>query len=285
MKKRWSRSLVKIAPFPRLGGSLGAFVFIVLAGLSLIVSLVSPQSFNGARAQVSDVFAPVIYAVNKPVQDAVALARNVTGIAEMQATNTRLQKENAKLRLWYQSALKLEAENKSLKTLLNVKLEPGYDYITARVMVDSGGAFVKSLLISAGAVDGIQKGQAVLSGDGLVGRVIEVGQKTSRVLLVTDINSRVPVLIEGSTQHAVLSGENNISPKLIHLPHESVIEENARVVTSGYGGVFPKGLPVGRVELDSTGLPNVTLFSDLNRIVYLRIVRQKERAMLNKAER
>src|SRR5262245_30718707 len=177
---------------------------------------------EGLRAGAADTFAPVLSAIGQPVQEAAIFVRNVSGLTQLQAENLRLQQENQRLREWYQTALVLEAENKSLRDLMNIRLDPQNSYITARVLADSGNTFVKSLLVSAGSNEGVKKGQAVISGDGVIGRIVEVGKNTARVLLLTDMNSRVPVLVENSRQHAILAGENEQAPILAHLPPDSV---------------------------------------------------------------
>ena len=219
----------------------------------------------------ADTMAPVLNVVSAPMQRAAVFVRDVSGLAAIQAENARLAEENIKLREWYQAALLLEAENKSLRELMNVKIEPQHTYITARVLSDSNSHFAKSLLVSAGTLDGVKKGQAVVAGDGLIGRVVEAGEKTSRVLLITDINSRVPVLIQDSRQHAIFAGQNAKTGQLVHMPEESKVKQGVRVVTSGVGGIFPMGLPVGVVT--ETGEQTIIEpFADFNRLMHVRIV-------------
>ncbi len=273
MKRRsWSKSLVKIAPLPLIGSHLSSFIFILIAVFSIFVTSVSPQSVSGLRSGLADMAAPLLGIVTRPVQDAAVFVRNASGIAELQSENTRLQDENAKLREWYQAALLLDAENKSLRELLNVKVDPQNRYITARILGDSGSTFVKSLLLSAGRRDGVNKGQAVLSGVGLVGRIIDAGNNSSRVLLITDINSRVPIMVEDSRQHAIMAGDNDNQPMLTHIPPDTEIAAGARIVTSGHGGIFPQGIPVGRVIIDESGAYRVELFADFDRLIHVRIV-------------
>lgn len=241
----------------------------------LLFSALRPAALSGVRAGATDFFAPVLVTVSKPIQQVAGFVRNITGLAGLQAENAHLQQENARLREWYQAALLLEAENKSLKQLLNVRLEPQHTYITSRIIADSGNTYVKSLLADAGRRDGVKKGQAVISGDGLVGRVVEDGEKASRILLITDINSRVPILVENSNQHAIMAGTNEDMPVLQHVQQGSDIQDGARIVTSGHGGIFPQGLPVGRV-VDKDGVKHVKLFADVNKMVFVRIVNKSE---------
>lgn len=248
---------------------------LVLVGLGFFIfvfALASPQSVSGIRMSVSDRLSPVLSAVTKPLVQASDFVRNVSGLGDLQAENIRLKQESIRLKEWYQTALLLEAENKSLRDLLNVKIEPHYKTITARILADSGNAFAKSVLISAGAGDGVQKGQAVMAGEGLIGRVIETGKQTSRVLLITDINSRVPVLVEDTRQHAILAGDNQNKMHLVHLPPDSNVKEGARIITSGHGGMFPHGLTIGRVSSGEDGQLQVDSFADFDRIVHVRIL-------------
>lgn len=247
--------------------------------LSIILMLLStwrPASLETSRGLISDGFAPIISAVSLPFQNLSIFFHDVTGFAQLQADKERLSQENQRLREWYQSALLLESENKSLRALLNMKIDPTYEHISARVISDSGNAYVKSILVLLGRKDNVKKGAAALSGEGLIGRVIETSAQTSRILLVTDINSRVPVVIENTGQHAIMAGANSNKPKLIHLPQESEITKGARLVTSGYGGVYPRGLPVGKVIYNQDKNLEVMLFADFTSLQIVRIVQEKQ---------
>lgn len=270
-----SKAFAGIATIPVLGASGATGLFVVLAAIFLFFSTFQPQALSGLRVGTADALAPVLNIVSTPLQKAAVFVRDVTGLAEIQAENARLVQENIKLREWYQAALLLEAENKSLRELMNVKVEPQHTYITARILSDSTSSFAKSLLVSAGTEDGVRSGQAVIAGDGLIGRVIEAGSKTARVLLITDMNSRVPILIEDSRQQAIFSGQNTHKGTLIHLPLETKVSKGARVITSGVGGVFPVGLPVGLVSAVGDKIV-IEPFADFNRLMHVRIVNRQE---------
>jgi rod shape-determining protein MreC len=264
--------LARALPAPLAGGRGSSLFFILLALGLLFLSAVNPGLMSGARSSAADALAPALDMVTQPFRKAILVMQDVSGLAELQAENARLSQENARLREWYQAALLLEAENKSLQALLNVKIEPQHSYVTARILADSGNRFVKSLLTQAGREDGVEKGQAVLSGDGLIGRIIEAGQKTSRILLLTDINSRVPVLVENTSQHAILAGDNGPYAKLVLVSTDSEITEGSRIVTSGHGGLFPQGLPVGLAVKTPEGEIAVRPYADFNRIIHVRII-------------
>ena len=247
-----------------------------MAGMMLRVSLVNPQLWQGPRIAALDASAPLIAAVSKPFQVVSDTFSDMTGLAQIKAENVSLKTENKKLKEWYQTALLLQAENQSLKDLLNVLPEPEQSYITTRVIGDSGSSFVKSLLIQAGTAQSVEKGQAVLGDKGMIGRVVETGRNASRILLLTDINSRVPVIVAGSNQKAILAGTNDDMPILDHLPSDVLIEKGARVITSGHGGVFPQGLPIGQVFAVEKGVIKVTLYSDPANTSYVQIIEKPD---------
>jgi len=264
-------SFAGVLSFPSFGVSGLSGLLIAISIFFLLLSALRPQVLTSVRVGTADAFAPVLRVVSMPLQKSAVFVRDITGLAAIQAENARLVEENIKLKEWYQTALLLEAENKSLRELMNLKVDPQNTYITARILSDSNTNFVKSLLVSAGSDAGVEKGQAVIAGGGLIGRVVEVGVKTSRVLLLTDMNSRVPVIIEGSRQHAIFAGKNKRNGVLVHMPPDSEVKTGARIVTSGLGGIFPTGLPVGVIQSIDSAI-NVQPFADFNRLMHVRII-------------
>ncbi len=281
MKRRaQSASLTRrLTPMAMLGGRLSTMICIALSVGALVFSSVNPQTAQGIRLSVNDLAAPLLGAISAPIHEAALFVRNVTGLAELQAENMRLTQENMRLREWYQAAQLYQSENHALRDLLNLKAEMPKSYITARVLVDSGNAFARSLLVAGGQKDGVEKGQAVISGSGAVGRIIEAGDEVSRILLLSDINSRVPVMIEGTGTHAILAGQNDDQPRLERLPSGYKPEEGARVMTSGVGGLYPQGLPVGRVQETDQGL-RVMLYANPSQLLYVRVIENREDSVL-----
>lgn len=260
---------------PHWGGQRGASLFFLsfASGLFLL-SAVSPGNLAGIRTGAMDLFAPVLATVGAPVQAAADYVRAISGLAELEAENARLRDENTRLREWYQTALQLETRNKSLESLLHVAADAEHGFVTARVVADSGNNYVRSMLVLAGNNDGVEKGQPVLAADGLIGRVIESGDRAARVLLLSDMNSRIPVLVEGKNWRAILAGTNGELPVLDHLPPEAEkdMAEGLRIVTSGHGGLFPFGLPVGTIVKAGDGSWQVQPYADVDRQVFVRII-------------
>jgi rod shape-determining protein MreC len=210
--------------------------------------------------------------VSQPVSSVRNFVDRMEGLAALQAENSRLRAENARLQGWEAAARRMEQENAALKAFFNLKTREEAEFISARVVADSGSAFVRSRLVNAGLRDGIVAGQAVMTGEGLAGRIVQVGELSARVLLVTDLNSRIPVMVEKTRVAAILAGDNSPRPRLMLLPAGAEVAVGARIVTSGHASAFPPGLPVGAVAADDDGVLRVEPFADLARMEYVRVV-------------
>ncbi len=254
-----------------IGSGTGYVALLVISGVLLISSIFNPSQFSDVRTATIDLLTPVISSFGKPFKMASENISSISGFASLRAENTSLKTENIRLKEWYQTALMLQAENQSLQKLLNVKTQNHQNFITTRVVSDLTSNFVKTVIVSSGINEGVKKNQAVLSGEGMIGRVIEAGENSARVLLLTDINSRLPVLIEGTNQKAILTGTNDNLPLLRHLPKDTGMVEGARIVTSGDGGVFPASLPIGRVVKSDSGYA-VKLYGEIDKISFVRVV-------------
>jgi rod shape-determining protein MreC len=144
---------------------------------------------------------------------------------------------------------------------------------SARVVADSGGVFVHTLLVDAGAEQGVRDGMAAVNAQGLVGRVVDVGRRSARVLLVTDLNSRIPVVLERSGDQAILEGDNSPEPVLRFLPMNPGLAVGDRVLTSGRGGLLPPGLLIGQISRIGGRGVAVRPFVDWSRLDYLSLLR------------
>jgi len=271
--KRSGGSVLRLSSPLKIWLGRFGFVLMVLAAFGLIlVSRKETQVVESLRADIADIFAPVLTAVSQPVEtvsDTFSALRELTDLRDQVST---LRAENERLLKWEAIARRMEAENKAFRSMLNFVPEQPFRYISARVIADSSGPFVRSMVLDAGTVDGIRKGQAAISGEGLVGRVSEVGERTARILLVTDLNSRIPVRLEASRDRGILAGDNTDLPKLVFLPPTARVVPGERIVTSGDGGVFPPGLAVGVVSLAESNEIRVQPLVSWNRLEYVRII-------------
>jgi rod shape-determining protein MreC len=223
------------------------------------------------RMALADALAPIFGIVSEPIVSAHTAISDAGGLFSLREENVRLKEENDRLRQWQAVAMALDAENTTLKANLHWIPDPAPSYVTARVVADAGGVYARAVLLSTGPNRVVTKGQIALDERGLVGRVTEVGMRSARVLLITDINSRIPVTLETSRARAMLVGTNNARPRLMFWPEGSMPAEGERVVTSAEANAFPSGLPIGVVHYTSSNVPEVEPFARLDRLEVVRI--------------
>ncbi|MEI7608220.1 MAG: rod shape-determining protein MreC [Rhodospirillaceae bacterium] len=250
-----------------------SFLLLVMTSVALMMlSRLEPALIDHARARVMDAFAPIQEAISRPAATAAHLVEIFVDIAEVYKENRELRQENARLLQWKQAALRLDAENGSLRALLHYRPDPRATFVSAHVIAAPGGAFLRDVVVTAGKRDGVHRGQAAVAGAGMVGRVVEAGEWSSRVLLITDINARVPVVLDGTRQRAVLAGDNSDQPRLIYLPPDATVTVGDRVVTSGDGGLFPAGVPVGVVSFIGDHMVKVQPMVDMSRLEHVQLI-------------
>jgi len=255
---------------------LTGVVLVVLIGLFLLWRIDSPRA-ERLRAEVVDAVVPSLDWAMVPVSKAARMIENARSYARIHEQNQELRRELRQMSAWREAALQLEQQNAKLLDLNNVRIDPKLTFVTGVVLADSGSPFRQSALLNVGARDGIRDGWATTDGLGLVGRISGVGRNSSRVLLLTDPESRVPVTIQPSGQDAVLSGDNTRLPLIDFVEVPEAVKPGDRVISSGDGGVFPAGLLVGQVAVGPDGRQRLRLAADYERLEFLRVLRSSPR--------
>jgi rod shape-determining protein MreC len=222
------------------------------------------------RMALTDTLSPIYATMAQPLANLRGVASDVVDIWDIRAENTRLRAENEQLRRWQAAALALEAQNQEFKAQLNWMPMAAPAFTTAPVVADSGGVYARSVLLAVTPPHRITKGEIALDDRGVVGRVTEVGARSARVLLITDINSRIPVVL-ASGGHAVMEGTNGAFPVLRYWPEGSAPIDGERVMTSAAADAFPAGLPLGTVHYNSDNAPQVYPEADLDHLSMLRL--------------
>ena len=273
MAPRSGTTMMRIAVPLRSLAQRFAFVLLLASAVAImLVGKADPLAFERARTEVTDFVTPLLDAVAQPVATGAKVIEEAEKLIALRAENAKLREENARLKQWQAAALNLQSENAQLRELLAYEPKDTVRYITARVVGDRGGAFLRSILINEGSFGGVEKGQAAITSDGLLGRVASVGENSSRVLLITDLNSRIPVMVQETRIRAVLAGDNSANPRLVFLSANAALQKGQRIVTSGHGDVFPPGLPVGIIsEVGESGI-RVRPFASEDRLRYIRLV-------------
>jgi len=260
---------------------LGALV-VMLLGLFLLWRIDSPR-VERLRMEITDRVISNFATITAPVTSAVNILRSARGYTRIYQQNQELRRELQQMKAWKEAALQREQENARLLDLNNVRLDPKFTKITGVVLADSGSPFRQTVLLNVGRRDGIVDGWAAIDGIGLVGRIAGVGERTSRVILLTDTSSRIAVSIESNGQRAMIVGDNTSRPPLEFLEDPETVPPGDRVVTSGDGGVFPSGLLVGQVTQTQSGRLRVRLAADMQRLEFLRVVRHQPREPISTA--
>ncbi|AWB49415.1 rod shape-determining protein MreC [Gemmobacter aquarius] len=254
---------------------LVSLLVLLLVGLFLLWRIDSPR-VERFRAALVDTVVPSFDWALLPVAKATAMVDEFHSYASLYAQNQELRRELQQMKAWKEAALQLEQKNARLLDLNQVRLDPKLTHVTGVVLADSGSPFRQSVLLNVGARDGIRDGWATMDGIGLVGRISGVGERTARVILLTDSNSRVPVTVQPSGQKALLSGDNSGLPPLEFLEDADLVRPGDRVVTSGDGGMLPAGLLVGQVAMGTDRRLRVVLSADYERLEFLRVLRSHD---------
>ena len=241
------------------------FIFLVLVSCILVASdrpENRPQVLSGVRAGFNDGAMPLLELAAWPLRGIQNVGPWWRRQFELAQENRALREDLAELRAWRDVALSLRDRARLYEEALNLETPAVHDRITAWAVAERAGPFVRSRLIGVGAEDGVREGYPVVNVYGLVGRTVDVGQRSSRALLLTDLNSRVAVMADRSNARAMLTGDNTDFPRLEYLGTDPDIEEGDRIVTSGDDNVLPRGLPVGDAVRDRDGRWRVALYSD-----------------------
>ena len=261
--------------FTGAGRLIAVVVLIIgLLGLFFLWRIDNPR-VERVRMAMIDRIAPAVQWAALPLTWADNVIGDFQSYSRLYEQNQQLREELRQMKAWKEAALQLEQKNARLLDLNNVRLDPRLTHLTGIVMADSGSPFRQSVLINAGARDGVMDGWAAMDGLGLVGRISGVGQKASRVILLTDTDSRIPVVVQPSGQTAILSGDNTPLPPLDFIDDPDALRAGDLVFSSADGGIFPAGLVVGKVVVQADNRLRVRLEADFNRLEYLRIMRSQ----------
>ncbi|MBM3649020.1 MAG: rod shape-determining protein MreC [Alphaproteobacteria bacterium] len=247
-------------------------LLVIAAFGAMLVGKADTVLVEHARVLALDLASPVLEAIARPVAAANRAIADLKEFASLREENARLREENARLLAWQTAAQRLENENDGLRGLANFREGPEASFITARIVGDSVSAYVRGALLNVGRKAGVAPGQAVVTGEGLAGRIAEVGDNSARVLFVTDVNSRLPVLIERTRERAILAGDNSSQLRLTLLQSVAGVQRGDRIITSGHGGSFPVGIPIGEVVETGEGRVRVRPFADFSRLEFVRVV-------------
>ena len=269
----WRRGvlLFKFSELKILFRRLSVFLLFVFAFFAIIFAKVDNALVDTLHEGVLEITGPVMQLIEFPSRIIHRVYTYFYDVRQIYNDNRQLRAENKQMLILQNKVRTLEVENQLLSRLLNYVPPSQASFISAKIIAESGDDFTHMLLVYIGDKE-VKKGQIVLGDESVIGRVDKVSSHYAKIILVTDINSKIPVVIERTRVRGVLTGNNTVMPSLVFTKSTADIQEGDLVVTSGVGGMFPAGLPIGFVHSIKNGEINVETMADISRIEYVRIV-------------
>jgi len=277
-KLAYSRSIIGYTNrFIRIFITKFSFLVLLIAfGVVFILQKNENKIYEASRGAVIDVVAPIISKLGSGFNYIFGLKELVRDIANVYKENQKLKIQLDKMINEVQLFENVISENRELKKLLHY-VEAGYEHrLAARIYISSASPFSKSIIISVGADDGAYKGQVIINDKGIVGRVIEVNRKTSRILLITDPNSRISVISEKTRERGIVIGNTSNYLDLKYVRDSAALEEGEVILSSGDGELVPYGIAVGVVKKEGNNKYTVKPFVNIDEIEYVSVIDSSE---------
>ena len=262
----------RLLNFSYLGHRALYFGLIVASIFIMFIGKADLALVNSLSSLISDISTPVLSMFSKQTKLLGNTFQSVKNISVMRLENERLLEENRILKKIKILANSIENENLILRNQLNVIPREIPKFITVRAISAPGSIFAHTLLVQAGRRNGLERGQAVLSDGNFVGQVLYVGELSSRILLISDVNSMIPSVLSDNRIPALLNGNNSQLTSLKFLPKGVSPKNGSLVQTSGHGGVLPPSLPIGFTINNSIEEIMVKPASNLNNIDFVQIL-------------
>ncbi|MBR1904456.1 MAG: rod shape-determining protein MreC [Alphaproteobacteria bacterium] len=263
--------LIKVGELKDLFRKLFVVILFLTAFLFIMLSRFDSVAIEALNKVVIKVTGPVMQVVELPARVIHHVWTYFYDISHIYAENQLLRDENKQMMILQNKVRTLEVENQLLSRLLNYVPPAEASFMSAQVVAESGDKFTHLLLIYVGN-EAVKKGQIVMGDESVIGRIDTVSPPYAKVILITDINSKIPVVVERTRVRGILSGNNKDLPQLIFMRSTTDVQEGDIVVTSGVGGMFPAGLPIGFISSINGNRVEVEPMADLSRVEYVRIV-------------
>ncbi len=249
--------------------SLIALIFFSIALIAL--SRFNFPAINYLKISLNEIIYRASFVVSIPEQQiqnaSIALNKHFKLYKDLEITKKKIkQLEYEKYNSNY-----LTSENKRLRKLIDEYIIKS-DELVAKVLLDKNSPFLKSIIVNKGSKDDVKLGMAVLDDQYLIGKIVEVNYSTSRALLVSDLNSKIPISVEPGNLLSILSGTGKDFGKIQYTQEDFNFQESNIVYTSGSGGIFKSGIPIGKIKIDNNKNIKVKFFSNLSQITFVKLV-------------
>ena len=251
--------------FSLVGLIFFSVVLIILSNLNFV-------AINYIKSGLNEIVYRISFIVSIPEKQ---LQKSITLINEHISMYSEYKVMENKIRQLENNNLNsnfLQSENSRLKRLIDEYITES-DELVAKVLLDKDSPFLKSIIVNKGSKDKVTLGMAVLDENYLVGKIVEVNYSTSRVLLISDLNSKIPVIIEPGNVQSILSGSGKDHGEIQYFKSSNEISSENVVFTSGSGGIFKAGIPVGKIENVRINKNYITRFlSNLDQLTFVKLV-------------
>ena len=245
-----------------------SLVGLILFSIVLIVlSRINFPAINYLKIGLNEVVYRVSFIVSLPEQQLNRSLIAINNHLNLYNDHDQLKEKYKSLRGKELDNEYLKFENKRLRKLIDEYII-NTEELVAKVLLDKESPFLRSLILNKGSKDKIRIGMAVLDGPYLVGKVVEVNYATSRVLLISDLNSKIPVILEPGDIQSIMSGSGKNNGQIQYFKTENILNEKKIVFTSGSGGIFKSGIPIGEIN---SGV-EIKFFSDLSQLTFVKVV-------------
>ena len=247
MNKLSTSKTMKIQMIKQLVRKIFVILFIVFSFILIFVGKPDNVIITKTSGIVVEVMSPFVKIISYPIYVVGSFIEDIKNFRYTDSQNQELKREIAKLKEQLNSLKQIEVENQELRKLTNYTTNSVNYLLSTRILGSSGSGFTHSYIIDAGLKDGVKKYQGVVVEGNLVGQIISVGSNYSRMILITDATSKIPVQIERTKTRAFLTGNNTDYPELIHFENQDPVQIGDVIITSGMGENLPFGLPIGIV--------------------------------------
>lgn len=267
LRKAWTKSLVLNPGYSRLKRML--IFLLALSLLFFFLDYLNVQVVRNLRSRIADMVVPIGENISIPFKKLGSLYTSINELFSLKEEVAALRQKNRRLEEALYKTSHHAIENHYLRLLSQLIPTSSQEHFTTIVLGYPGHPFIKNILIRGGHSQGLQKDMPLLNHQGLIGRIVQTNETSSFGLLITDINSRVPATILPTRLHTIVSGNNTPSPILSYVD-SSEVNKGEVVVTSGEGGIFPPGIPIGQIsEIDEDGTIYIQPFASLDDLAYL----------------
>ena len=243
------------------------FFLIILSIVFLILGRFNLSAINYIKVSINELVYRSSFIVSVPENYIKNTYINVQDHFTYYDEYLKLKKENIELKSSIENTSFITSENERLKKIIDDYIIVS-DEIVAKVLIDKQSPFLRSIIVNKGSKDNIKLGMAVLDGEFLVGKVVEVNFTTSRVLLLSDLNSKIPVTIEPEGYQSILSGTGKTDGVIQYSKEEISLKDGSTVFTSGSGAIFKSGIPIGKIQEKT----KVSYFSDFSQLRFIKII-------------